>query len=156
MNQKLKTCGIKDCSACATEPCRVCSACKSKKRCKERKCVKYAQLLDARSRSEKKCSKCHQTFANHSSLLRHEGKTNCGRLAKRWGNLPHKCLMCFETPLFENHEHYIIHTNIAHGGKIRYSVRCPMLMTCEKFIKPNNILRHYNGHGVDKNKNTQN
>ena len=155
MNMKLKTCGSEECSACETEPCWVCSACKSKKRCKERYCRKYAQLLAARSRSERKCNKCHRTFSSHGSLSHHEAKSGCGRLAKKWGNLPHKCLMCIETPLFTNHEDLIVHTNTTHKGKIRYSVRCPNIMTCDKFIKPNNILRHYAGQGVSQN-NTQN
>ena len=25
-------------------------------------------------------------------------------MAKKWGNLPHKCLICQDEPLYENHE----------------------------------------------------
>ncbi len=45
-----------------------------------------------------------------------------------------------------NHESFITYTNSNHGGKIRYSIRYPMIMECQAFEKPHNILQHYSGH----------
>ena len=142
---KLKTCGVVDCHACTTHLCRTCSACKSKKRLTKRKCGRYQQQINACSKSEKICHS-HRQFWTHGSLVRHEAKSQCGTVAKKWGSLPHKCLICEEEPLFENHECYIIHSNNQHDGKIRYSVRCPNILDCKAFVRPNNIIRHYSGH----------
>ena len=70
----------------------------------------------------KTCKKCYKVFSVLGSLRRHEAKSNCGTIAKKWGNLPHKCLMCAEEPLYVIHESYIVHTNLHHGGKFRYLV----------------------------------
>ncbi|MCP4163308.1 MAG: hypothetical protein GY760_24875 [Deltaproteobacteria bacterium] len=130
------TCGVSNCVAFTADLCRTCSACKNKKRCRLRKCLNYKKILDARSKAVKKCKKCHRGFSTHSSLVRHYSKSNCGTIARKWGNLPHKCLICEDGTLYENHESFIKHTISTHGGKIWYKVRCPMVQ-CQAFIKPN-------------------
>ncbi len=98
------------------------------------------------------CKKCYSKTCKKWFKVFKCPRSNCGTIAKKWGNLPHKCIMCAEEPLYVNHKSYIVHTNLHHGGKIRYSVRCPNIMTCQAFMKPNNILRHYASHGSE-NKN---
>ncbi len=134
-HRKLKVCG-NNCKACARAPYRSCNACKTKKRCKESKCSKYQQMVNARHKADKTCKKCYKEFSTLGSFRQHEAKSNCGTIAKKWSNLPHKCLLCLELDekLFNNHESYILHTNQYHGGIIRTLDRCPITMTCPAYV----------------------
>jgi len=139
-NAKFRTCGVSDCAACTADPCRICSACKNKKRCLLRMCAGYKRVLkEKHSRTNKyTCERCSVKFTSVWNLTRHLQKKVCMTDPKsKYGEYPVVCQECQTFSInikeFKNHKKTTQHT------KFKYQcIRCQPM----QLVWPKKMSRH--------------